>query len=327
MKKVDRKIILLQYSFEKVENAAGIVLLQDAIDAGEVLLAATPNEYRTKEFIDAHNRKVRSGEGADEDLYRLYLHGVELDKKEKYILLINEVHYAMWNRFFFEYLKQFDVKIVLICRNMIMNKKKPMLGAFSVSEVYDYFDLVITDEPTDAEKFGFLYYPDTFCRPDVEEQEVVYDLCFSGADKERAGMVYQIYLAAQEKGVKCDFRLVDEKKHYLPGITYIDWLPYREIIRQDLTSGCILEVLQMGQDGYSLRQEEAVVLGKKLLTNNPRAKESKFYKTGNIQYFSKVDDIDFDFVLKRESVDYNYQGEYSGITFVQNVVKILGQKE
>ena len=47
-------------------------------------------------------------------------------------------------------------------------------------------------------------------------------------------------------------------------------------------SNCILEILQKGQDGMTLRTLEALFMNKKLMTTNRKIKEYDFYDPANV---------------------------------------------
>lgn len=49
----------------------------------------------------------------------------------------------------------------------------------------------------------------------------------------------------------------------------------------------------------------------KNLTNNPNIKELSFYNPKYMQHFESVEDIDFEWVKKRELIDYHYNNEFS----------------
>ena len=102
--------------------------------------------------------------------------------------------------------------------------------------------------------------------------------------------------------------------------------PYTEIIKQDMQSNCILEIIQPGQSSYTLRFQEAICLGKKLLTNNKEVKNEKYYDPKYIQVFERPEEINWDFVKERIQVDYNYHGEYSPIVFLEKIKRRLEQE-
>lgn len=78
-----------------------------------------------------------------------------------------------------------------------------------------------------------------------------------------------------------------------------------------MRSNCLLELVQEGQVGATARYCEAVVYGKKLLTNNNYVRFLPFYNEEYIKIFDKVDDIDFDWVKEIVHVDFEYKDEFS----------------
>ena len=48
-------------------------------------------------------------------------------------------------------------------------------------------------------------------------------------------------------------------------------------------------------------------------------RESDYYKSGYIQVFESPDEIDTEFVRKRESVNYNYNGEFSPVRLIEHI--------
>ena len=69
------------------------------------------------------------------------------------------------------------------------------------------------------------------------------------------------------------------------------WMDYKEVIDIVKQSNCILEVVQEGQNGITLRTMEAVCYGKKLLTNNKNIVKYPFYDSKYISVFEDIDDI------------------------------------
>jgi hypothetical protein len=86
-------------------------------------------------------------------------------------------------------------------------------------------------------------------------------------------------------------------------------------------TNCIVEILQENQKTQSIRYFEAIFFNKKLLTNNPRITELPYYDERFMKFFSSADGIDFEWVRKKEAVDYGYRGEFSPVHFVEQIEK------
>lgn len=78
-----------------------------------------------------------------------------------------------------------------------------------------------------------------------------------------------------------------------------------------LNTNVIIEILQKGQNGSSLRYFEAVCYNRKLLTNNPNIEKLPFYNPEYMKVFSSSDDIDVEWVKKKGEIDYGYDRSFS----------------
>lgn len=137
--------------------------------------------------------------------------------------------------------------------------------------VHDRFT-ICTFDPNDAKRFGLELHTQFF-RMDIEIQPlpVLYDFYFLGFDKGRQGILDEIKHRLQ--GYKCEFIVV----HKLD-----DYIDYQDNLSNATRSRCLVEVVQDGQSGLTLRPLEAMALGKKLLTNNVSIKNSAVYDPNNI---------------------------------------------
>ena len=97
---------------------------------------------------------------------------------------------------------------------------------------------------------------------------------------------------------------------------------------EKMKANVLLEIVIPGVGaGATLRYYEAVMYGKKLLTNNPTVKELSFYDERFIRYFEKPEDIDLEWVKAREKVDYNYTGEFSTANFCRKLEELENDTE
>ena len=88
-------------------------------------------------------------------------------------------------------------------------------------------------------------------------------------------------------------------------------MPYEKVIGNILSTNCVLEMVAKGQKVQTARYYEAVCYNKKLLTNNPNIKELSFYNPQYMKYFENIEDIDFEWVKRKETIDYHYNNEFS----------------
>ncbi len=154
---------------------------------------------------------------------------------------------------------------------------------------------VFTFDRDDAARYGFVltgqvYRPDSsLVAPDAVPDT---DLFFVGKDKGRLQVLSEIRSMAEAAGLRCKMHVVRDR-HTPPlrseeGLTDAD-MPYAETLRWIGRSRCLIEVLQKGQKGSTLRVMEALFYGKKLLTNNPDIVSEPYYDPQRIFVFGKDD--------------------------------------
>lgn len=147
--------------------------------------------------------------------------------------------------------------------------------------------------------------------------------------KNRVEAIHKIWDRLQSGGIECDFNIVgvDKDNQTKKEIHYNMMQTYDEILENIQPYQCILEVLQPGQSGVTLRYYEAVLYNKKLITNNQLVKKLPFYNSDYIQVFDKVEDIDIEWIKKEVQVDYNYQDEFSPVNFLKEIEELTGQEK
>ncbi len=182
------------------------------------------------------------------------------------------------------------------------------------------FDLVYSFDHQEAEKNGFIFMHTPYSvLPDLNhEEDPAYDMYSCMAIKERKEDIMAVLDASRQEGADLRIDLViyepdDSFEEYGESVStsLMNYMSYREVLKKTLQSNCILEICLPGQRGMSLRAYEAVAYNKKLLTNNPDIHRFPFYDSRFMKYYNLVGDIDWDWVKKREDVDYGYKGEFS----------------
>lgn len=318
--------IILYWSDKSVYDDYLYWMYRDAFENRTAVLSTPP--LKISRLLFDHNQQIKAGNVLWTSIAH-YFWKKGLNNTDENVLFIKEWHPILYDVKFIESLrKKYKLKIVLTLHNRVKNKRNPFVGVdHKLEDMRKICDLITTDEPEDSSLYGFPYFPDPMSNMfENAKFPIDQDVCFCGADKGRFDTIKMISKLASKNNVKTDFIIVNNAKYHVKGITFSGMNKYTEIIKQDLRSNCILEVLQPGQNGYSLRMEEAVILGKKLLTNNPLVKTSQFYNPKYIQYFDNPKDIDWNFVKERIPIDYHYHNEYSGTNFIKEVLNILERK-
>lgn len=188
---------------------------------------------------------------------------------------------------------------------------------YEIDQVYS-FDL------EDCKKYGlkfFDFYSVTNVLPAGTPVDT--DLFYVGScrSRERLTMAKAIYGRFKEHA-RCDFRMIGVGESEIDtgdGIIYNQPMPYSEVVRQNQRSRCILELVNAGQHGNTLRFKEAVCYNVKLLTNNSDALKSKYYNPRWIQYFERPEDIDIDWITNDDTPDFRYEGEFSPLRLLEMI--------
>ena len=92
-------------------------------------------------------------------------------------------------------------------------------------------------------------------------------------------------------GLKCDFHILrtknTPKEENLEPYYSKEWVSYPEYLKRARQSMCMLEILQNGQSGMTVRTLEALFFNKKLITDNKSALGFPFYHPDNIYILDK----------------------------------------
>lgn len=138
-------------------------------------------------------------------------------------------------------------------------------------------------DPEDCKKYGLkfnhqYYFKSLIC----EKREIKYDIFFAGSDKGRGRILTEIFWACKSFGIKTKFLVTEPKCEEIPAEIISESVSY-ECIRENVAcSKAVLEIVQNGQSGPTLRTMEALFNSKKLITNNRAIVNEAFYDEKNI---------------------------------------------
>ena len=166
-----------------------------------------------------------------------------------------------------------------------------------------------TFDKGDSEQWGIrhvpFYYDPAYYDPQSPPIEVwkremegavpIRDVFFIGSAFDRAERLVQLHQVFEEHGIEDKMVIVKNPHHRysrnLQKYLTDQRMMYSEVVREILRSRCVLEVLQGGQQGMSLRPMEAAIFGKKLITDNKNAVHYDFYTPDNV-FIIGVDPIE-----------------------------------
>ena len=174
------------------------------------------------------------------------------------------------------------------------------------------YDLVVSYDKGDCLRYNLNYYPTPFSCYHGNLWDMSFsDIYFCAKVKDRLPEVMRTYQLLVDQGLKVEFYLTGvEQKDQIEkeGITYGGNVSYEVIIQKVLHTKCILEIMQNGAEGFTMRTNEAIVFKKKLLTNNSKIKNSTFYDPANISIIENGR-IETSFIQKIKNEGYTCEYE------------------
>jgi hypothetical protein len=260
-----------------------------------------------------------------------------LNNGETYIVVVDMALKALNPRYLNEIFAHPSVHGILVFINSFNASSIGML------EIKDdigkvQWERMLTFDPVEANQYKWDYlgncYYSIHNQADIEKKypdAKVSDAYFTGGIKgDREELVLKVFEKLHNAGVDVTYNVMlvgtqrlKEKKfegliHYYSG----SWIPYERVLADVLKTNVVIEIMQEHQYGPSLRYYEAVCYNKKLLTNNVGVKDLPFYDSRYMKVFSDVNEIDIDWVLTKEPIDYGYDGSFSPI----NMINMIGYK-
>lgn len=181
----------------------------------------------------------------------------------------------------------------------------------------------------DSEKFGFRY-GGTFYNPhllkltETEHRESKQtDVLFVGTDKGRKTYVKELEQILTNDGIKCDFRVVDNFKS-LFSTQYSREVSYLDLCKLIYSTKVLLDVVQEGQYGLTLRVMEAILFGKKVITTNKYlANDEDFATNENIYILDKYNFKGLKSFILKPVIPYseNLKQKYSFYSWMERLLK------
>ncbi len=194
-----------------------------------------------------------------------------------------------------------------------------------VEKLVEKLDLCLSFDHADAEKYGMGYYPLVYSPYDVPDDPEIAesDVYFVGKAKDRLPQILTAYEKLRDAGLKCEFYITGvapENQKYADEIHYCGQMSYVENLKHVKKSKCLLEIMQGGGHGYTLRVCEAIMYDKKLITDNPEIAGAPFFAPERISVFRDVNDIDPSFVTAEPLVaEFGWKDRLSPLRLLEYI--------
>lgn len=177
----------------------------------------------------------------------------------------------------------------------------------------------------DVERYNLKYNNMFYFLPNKKKTECSFDSFFVGADKGRTLLLREIAERLQQIGLKNKFIVIskncDDTDQLL---TYQkDNFDYKEYVTILEDSKCVVEVLQEGQRGVTIRAIEALMHEKKLITTNADIVNYDFYNKDNIFIWGKdsVEELQDFFIRPYRKIDDNVREKYTFEQWLNNFME------
>lgn len=200
-------------------------------------------------------------------------------KEDDIVFLFFESQYAVINTDYTTYLRKHYPKSKLV---LFMQDVVSSLPYYDIKDYKKRFDIVLSYDQHDCDRYGLLYHPTPYSRFDssrLQKTESL-DVFFCGSAKTRLKTIMEVYHICKENGLKVKFYIngvPDELQEAQSDIIYNTPISYKQNLAYVVNSKCILEVMQERADGFTPRLWEAIIYNKHLITNNEYVKSSQYY--------------------------------------------------
>lgn len=217
-----------------------------------------------------------------------------------------------------------QAKIVYFFQDLVMhdeNKRELIQNTVA--------DRIVTYDRGDAERYHLAYHnvPYSRLREEYPVQQEEYDVCFVGKAKERLPQILEAYRYLSAQGLRCDFYVTEapeEGRQYADRIHYCAPMPYSDLLQKVARSRCILEIVQQGSSGNTLRINEAVEFNKMVITNNTCLHQNELYDPRYMFSYSRIQDLDCKALQQVKEVQYKTRDLLSVEKFLEDIAALLG---
>lgn len=174
----------------------------------------------------------------------------------------------------------FDSQNLILVRNPIKNNTS-LLN--KIIKAKSKGIRVVSFDEQDCLKYGFSYKEQFITVPssNLEYTPIEYDFTFIGREKDRGNQLKSLKKLFDTLNLANNFIVLNE------GDNSKD-LTYEEYLEESLKGNCVVDIMQLGQSGLTLRPLESAIYNRKLLTDYPDIVNHPFYNENNIMIYQGV---------------------------------------
>ena len=192
-------------------------------------------------------------------------------------------------------------------------------------------DLIYSYDYGDAKKYNLKFHniPYSDVSGLFSNVKINYDISFVGQAKDRLDDIISAYKTLKGQGLKCGFFIVgatEEQQILKNEINYCDFIPYKDYLKIVAESKCMLEIMQKGGTGNTIRVSEAIAFDKLLISNNKMLLQNSFYDSKYMRVYENLEEIDVKvFIEAHQEVHYENKEKIYPSTFFKQIEKDLNE--
>lgn len=252
-----------------------------------------------------------------------------ISSEEDACVMLNAHLFAIVDESFLKYIRKKFGKCALILyfsdkySYFIRNYR----GFPSIERLRETYDIILTYNRNDADAYGFDMirplipdYSDIEVDNDIESSDVF----FVGQDKGRLDDLINIYDLCTNNNLRCDFYIMgvpEEKQIYREGIKYNKWMDYKSVLSHIKQTKCIVNLIQKGSSGITMRDYEAIGNGKLMITNNELISKTELYDEKQIIWINELE-TQIDRIRKGYNPRHNIAQQYDEEHFYKWIQEI-----
>ena len=194
------------------------------------------------------------------------------------------------------------------------------------------YDLIYSFDYSDAQKYNLKFHniPYSDLSGMFENVEQKYDISFVGKAKDRLEEIIYAYKVLKKQELKLGFFITDvpkEKQILADEINYCNFIPYKDYLRIVAESKCILEIMQKGGTGSTVRVGEAISFEKLLISNNKMLLQNSFYDSKYMKVYENLEEINVkEFIDSNQDVHYKNKNKIYPSSFLKQIDRDLKEK-
>lgn len=230
---------------------------------------------------------------------------------------------------FIDYIKERypDSKCVIFYQDLVEKKR-----TVSLKKYREFADLIFSFDYGDCEKYNLRYhnlvYSDIL--NEMDSCPIKSDIYFCGAVKNRLPEILDAYFWFRDHEFICDFHLITKDKKLIKkykgyeGLNFCKNFSYQANLEHIQETRNMLEIMQKGGTGFTLRTCEAIIFKKRLISNNSFLKKADFYDGNQFLTYNKINEMPMSLSdLLKDFVFPDNTNYISPIVFIDEIDKIV----